>query len=72
LAGAHRNNRSQPEPAGRLPRFRYAVPAPISEARFVLRIGLTGLECGIVGTLIRTLISLITQSKLIHGVGAVR
>jgi hypothetical protein len=26
LAGAHRNNRTQPEPAGRLPRFRYAVP----------------------------------------------
>jgi hypothetical protein len=28
LAGAHRNNRTQPEPTGRLPRFRYAVPIP--------------------------------------------
>jgi len=53
-------------------RIRYAVPALISEARFVLRIGLDGLECGMVGTLVRTLIRSITQSKLIHGVGAVR
>ena len=29
LAGAHRSNRSQPEPAGRLPRFRDAVPSLI-------------------------------------------
>jgi hypothetical protein len=28
LAGAHRNNRTQSDPTGRLPRFRYAVPAP--------------------------------------------
>lgn len=26
LAASHRNNRTQPEPAGRLPRFRYAAP----------------------------------------------
>lgn len=30
LAGADRNNRAQPEPIGRFPRFRYAVPALIS------------------------------------------
>lgn len=30
LAGAHRNNRTQPEPTGGLPRFRYAVPVSSS------------------------------------------
>jgi hypothetical protein len=43
LAVAHRNNRTQPEPAGRLPRFRYAVP--ISPSNPVLSVN-RGLNVG--------------------------
>jgi hypothetical protein len=34
LAGAHRNNRSQSDPTGGSPRFRYAVPALNAQPRF--------------------------------------
>ena len=39
LARAHRNNRIQSDSTGGSPRFRYAVPALISEPRFTLESG---------------------------------